>query len=78
LPLHNESEYIQAGPGAVNRLGVLADGQIYDLYINGHHVGSFQDGVTPFGAGNPALFLGTGQKDLSEVRFDDFSLWRNP
>jgi hypothetical protein len=29
-------------------------------------------------AGYPALFLGTGQRDLSEVSFDDFSLWRNP
>jgi hypothetical protein len=84
LPLHNESEYIQAGPGAVNRLGVRGNGTYYELYVNGHRVGSLNDSVTPIVlpqgwiAGYPALFLGTGQRDLSEVSFDDFSLWQSP
>jgi hypothetical protein len=79
LPLHKESEYIQAGPGAVNRLGVRGDGSYYELYVNGHRVDSLQDNIySAWTSGYPALFLGTGQKDLSEVSFDDFSLWRNP
>jgi hypothetical protein len=84
LPLHNMSEHIQAGPGAINRLGVLGNGTSYDLYVNGHRVGGLQDSVTPIAlppgwiGGYPALFLGAGQWDLSAASFDDFSYWRNP
>jgi hypothetical protein len=84
LPLHNMSEHIQAGPGAVNRIGVLGNGTSYEMYVNGRLVGRLQDNVTPIVlppgwiGGHPALFLGAGQQDNSEVSFDDFSLWRNP
>jgi hypothetical protein len=78
LPMHNMSDYVQAGPGAVNRIGVWGNGTHYEMYVNGHRVGSLQDNITTWMSGYPALFLGAGQRDNSAVSFDDFSLWRNP
>jgi hypothetical protein len=75
-----QSEYIDAGPGAVNRLGVMTEGTHFDFYINGQHVDGFTNpwAGTYFDRGLIALFLGTGQKDNAMVQFDDFSLWTNP
>ena len=75
---HPTSEYIDAGPGAANRIGVKALGQQISLYINGHQVESM---VIPSGyvfAGNFALYLGAGQRDNASVSFDDLSIWFNP
>jgi hypothetical protein len=81
IAIGRESEYIDAGPGAVNRLGVWAQGRQYKVYINGHHVDTFTENwfygtVWGFDEGYHALFLGAGQKDNAAVSFDDFSLWK--
>jgi hypothetical protein len=80
LPYGRESQYIDAGPGAANRLGVWAEGNQYKVYINGHHVDTFTDNwfYVTAGAtkGYHSLFIGTGQKNNSAVSFDDFSLWK--
>lgn len=73
-----ESEYIHPGPGAANRLGVMAEGTTYSFFINGHQVESFTQVSLPFAEGNFTLYIGAGQEDVAEVMFDDFSLWELP
>lgn len=77
IPYVFSSEFAAAGPGAINRLGVRARANQYDLYINGHLVRTLYDQVTAARRGFPGLFLGAGQKEKSAVKFDDFSLWRD-
>lgn len=73
------SNLIQTGSGAINRIGVRADGTDLDFYINGKSVGSISFGGwvwSPiFLNGTFALYLGTGQSPDSSVSFDDFNLW---
>lgn len=79
IPVVHTSGYIDAGPGALNRLGVKSIGHQHDVYVNGHMVGSLTFANLPdWLQGYAGLFLGAGQKDLSAVSFDDFSLWHNP
>ena len=75
---HPTSEYIDAGPGAANRIGVKALGQDITMYINGHQVDTL---FLPSSFPQPgafALYLGTGQRDNASVSFDDLSIWFNP
>jgi hypothetical protein len=78
-----ESEYIDPGPGAINRLGVMYKGLRIDLYINGHLVEGFDNFMLshPLGDwrnGYTALYLHPGQRDLSTASFDEFRAWINP
>jgi hypothetical protein len=75
---HPTSEYIDAGPGAANRLGVKALGQQITLYINGHQVDSMILPSAYVFSGNFALYLGAGQADNASASFDDLSVWFNP
>jgi hypothetical protein len=74
------SDLIGAGPGAVNRLGIMAQGTRFSFYINGHQVDECSNPWTGlwFDEGLFGLFLGTGQANDSSVSFDDFSLWKSP
>jgi hypothetical protein len=72
------SDLIQTGPGAVNRLGVMARGDDIDFYINGKWVANRSVAIyTPavFVHGHFALYLGTAQKPDASVSFDDFNIW---
>jgi hypothetical protein len=74
-----QSELIDAGPGAVNRLGILTQGGSFTFYVNGHQIDQYNSPFSPyFLEGLFGLFLGTGQKNDASASFDDFSLWRNP
>jgi hypothetical protein len=78
-----ESEYIDPGPGAVNRLGVMYKNTEISFYINGHLVDDFQNIMLShpwahWPDGSPALYLHPGQRDISRVSFDEFSAWHNP
>ena len=77
-PITRASEFLDAGPGAANRLGVKATGTTYDVYLNGHYAMTFQENLSGWVTGPDALFLGAGQKDLAAVSFDDYSMWKNP
>jgi hypothetical protein len=86
-PMYLPSEYIDTGPGAYNRLGVLADGGEFNLYINGHYVDRMNEwtfwGTTNWGAwsnarGQFALFLGPAQKPNGTVSFEEFNQWSMP
>ncbi len=75
---HPTSEYIDAGPGAANRIGVKALGQEITFYMNGHQVDSMIVNPAWVFSGNFALYLGAGQADHASVSFDDLSIWFNP
>ncbi|HEY71437.1 MAG TPA: hypothetical protein G4O08_12730 [Anaerolineae bacterium] len=72
------NEFINTGPGAANRLGVLAEFNQFTFFINGHQVESISRPSSMLHEGFFALYLGTGQPSISEVSFDDFSMWENP
>jgi hypothetical protein len=74
------SEYIDAGPGALNRLGIMTDGPQYSFYINGHLIDEYISPWTGlwFDKGHFALFLGTGQRSNASASFDEFRAWKNP
>lgn len=71
------SDLIQTGPGAINRIGVRADGPDLDYYINGKWVASRSVAMywPGFEHGYFALYLGTAQKPDASVSFDDFNIW---
>ncbi len=70
------SQYVDAGPGAMNRVAVYARGKTLDFYINGHWVYRIStDNFADFALGGFALYLGTFQEDNAEVSFEDFNLW---
>lgn len=62
-----------AGLGEVNRLGVLADGEVITLFVNGEQVGQVTDGS--FSEGGIALLAGTFDDPGVDVAFDNFALW---
>jgi hypothetical protein len=72
------SEFINAGPGAANRLGVMADLVSFTFYINGHEVLSVTRTSSTLIEGYFGLYLGTAQEYTAEALFDDFSLWNMP
>jgi hypothetical protein len=71
------SDLIQTGPGAINRIGVYAQGYNIDYYINGKWVAnrSVSLWAPVFDRGTFALYLGSAQKPDASVKFDDFSIW---
>jgi len=73
------SEYTDAGPGAMNRVGVYARDKTIDFYINGRWVYRIStDNFANFPVGEFALYLGTFQTDLAEASYEDFNLWSLP
>lgn len=58
---------------AVNRLGILAEGDQLAITLNGAVVGEVQD--ADLDAGAVALMAATGASTGIEVSFDNFSLW---
>jgi hypothetical protein len=75
---HPASEFIDAGPGAANRVGVRAINSQVTLYINGHQVDTVDLPASLVYAGNFALYLGSAQSDNASASFDDLSIWFNP
>ncbi|NIM94453.1 MAG: hypothetical protein GTO18_12190 [Anaerolineales bacterium] len=71
------SNLIQSGPGAINRIGVLAKGSDLDFYINGQWVANRSVALysPTFDQGMFALYLGTAQKPDASVSFEEFSVW---
>lgn len=72
------SEFINAGPGAANRLGVMAEGLTITYYINGHKIVSLTRPGSMLIEGYFTLYLGTAQEYIAEAMFDDFSVWHQP
>jgi hypothetical protein len=72
------SEFINAGPGAANRLGVMAEGLTFTYYINGHKLLSLTRPGSLLVEGYFTLYLGTAQEYVAEAMFEDFSVWHLP
>lgn len=68
-----ESDLIETGEGAINRVGVLAEGDHLALILNGDLVGEVDD--TDLAEGIMAIAAGTGAVAGVEVSFDNFALW---
>jgi hypothetical protein len=54
-------------------LGVLADGDLLTLFVNGEQVGQVTDPT--FADGAIALLAGTFDEPGVDVAFDNFALW---
>lgn len=71
-----ESEALETGEGAVNSLGLLANGREIALYANDEELDRVQD--RSFADGAIALLAGTNNEGDLEVGFDNFGLWNKP
>jgi hypothetical protein len=68
------SEHINAGAGATNRLGVIANGSSYDLYVNGHLLAEAGD-ASYVDAMRFGYFVRAANEDGFTVTFDDLAIW---
>ncbi len=64
---------IRSGSGAVNVMGLLAEGNILTAFANGDELGQVQD--TNFVSGNYGLYANASNTPGLSVTFDDFRLW---
>jgi uncharacterized protein YraI len=65
---------IQTGEGAANRIGVLASGDVYDLYANGVYLERVQD-ASFTGEGKIGFFVRPATSNGFTTTFDDLKLW---
>jgi hypothetical protein len=68
------SEHINLGPGAGNRLGVIAHGDTYQLYLNGHPIAEASD-VSYVGEYRFGYFVRAATENPFTVKFDDMAIW---
>jgi len=68
------SPQINTGPGATNRLGIIANGNSYALYVNGHLLAEAGDAsyVDEMRFG---YFVRAATEDGFTVKFDDMAIW---
>ncbi|MBU1662033.1 MAG: hypothetical protein KKD28_11250 [Chloroflexi bacterium] len=71
------SEYITAGPGRANVLGVLANNDHISLYINGKRAAEVVDD-TYADAGLIGLFIGAQETASFSIEFDNLAYWDLP
>jgi hypothetical protein len=67
---------IRPGANAVNRIGVLAKGSQFTLFINGKQVGETTDGS--FGTGGFGILIGPRETKRFNIYVDEMSYWLNP
>jgi len=67
---------INAGADQVNRLGVMATGSQFDLYVNGVKVGSVSD--TSYTKGSFGVFVNPAADTEFTVRIDEMTVWHLP
>ena len=68
------SPEINADPGSVNRLGVIANEASYALYVNGQLLGEAQD-ATFVDEMRFGYFVRAASEEPFVVRFDDMAIW---
>ena len=68
------SEHINLGLGANNRLGVLAHGDTYHLYVNGHLIAEASD-ASYVGAYRFGYFVRAATENQFIAKFDDMAIW---
>lgn len=68
------SEYILVGPGQRNRIGVIADGNYYSLYVNGNFLTQVSDSMFA-DQGKIGYFVRAAREESFTVRYDDLRIW---
>ena len=68
------SEHINQGLGANNRLGVIAHGDTYQLYVNGHLIAEASD-ASYTGAYRFGYFVRAATENPFTVWYDDLAIW---
>lgn len=68
------SEHISLEPGAANRLGVIAHGDTYQLYVNGHLIAEASD-ASYLGEYRFGYFVRAATENPFTVRYDDLAIW---
>jgi hypothetical protein len=68
------SPQINTGPGSINRLGVIAVGSSYALYVNGQYLAQAEDAsfVDEMRFG---YFVRAATEEPFTVKFDDLAIW---
>jgi hypothetical protein len=68
-----ESEHLRAGPEAVNRLGLYADGERLALYGNGKLLQELEDASSE--EGKFGVFVGSDETEDFSVRVEEIAAW---
>ena len=68
------SEHILVSPGERNRIGVIADGSNYSLYVNGYFLTQVSDSMF-VDEGKIGYFVRAATEDSFTVRYDDLKVW---
>jgi hypothetical protein len=68
------SEQINSDPGATNRLGVIAHGSTYQLYVNGQLIAEASD-ASYVGEYRFGYFVRSATENPFTVKFDDMAIW---
>lgn len=68
------SEHINLGLGATNRLGVIAHGDTYQLYVNGHLIAEASD-ASYLGEYRFGYFVRAATENPFTVKYDDLAIW---
>jgi len=71
-----ESDVINSGAEAVNKLGVMAEGENLTFYINGEEVDKVVNPV--YLTGNFGIFVGSIETEGLTVWVDQVRYWKNP
>jgi hypothetical protein len=72
------SDKINTGPNQTNRIGVVADGGIFSLYINGQFVTQLPDSAYTTNGVRIGLAIGSSETKDFTVHYDDFAYWQLP
>jgi hypothetical protein len=65
---------IISGEQQTNRVGVMASGNLFELYVNGVKVAELQDDT--FAEGFLGIYIGSDETDQLTVRISEFSYWK--
>ena len=71
------SDRINAGPNQTNRIGVMAEGNRFGLYINGYLVAEVEDNTFPE-EGLFGYFIGATVTEGFLVKYDEIAYWEMP
>jgi hypothetical protein len=73
-----DSDLINSGPDATNRIGILANGDQLFTFVNGELLDPVPVEDPDYTSGVPSLFTNASQTADLTVHFDDFRLWHLP
>jgi hypothetical protein len=66
---------INEGPGQTNRIGVVANGSNFSLYVNGVRLADVNDSAYTSNGVRIGLAIGSTNTENMTVKFDNFAFW---